>query len=896
MENNLNKKNLKKISNIDSPKNIQILTMVINNNIYNLNDFNLNNILLPFLIHNNKKNYYNPQKNAFIFPEAIDIDSLQLFCNFLLTPEKINMTKYSHIKKILNVCIFFNSIDIINKISDKYILSKLNKDNCLDIIIYFQDFLYIENEIIKDIFVKIIQKSILLISQNLIFFIKNKQTELYSINSDILEQIIELYLKEIDNEKILNEDIKNILELLIYSRGISNDIFLLLENERKKAIKNFESLFYKNKDKLEPTFIWKIAYDDIKINNYQEKTIYFDNLNILLISYYDYVNDSFQLAIQILDFKNNNNNNNNYKTEKNDNNNNDNDNGNDNDNDNLLNTSTAKKIKNNKQILLSEDIKKDKENTLINILLLCEISEINYKSHINFNGIYTKNNSRFLVCKIDNFIKKIKNQKNGFEFSLKIYFSRNYIFPKIIEHICQDFDKYYNLPSINKLPRSAMNILFKNDNISNDPNKENYKLYAIENWIKYKNGNISKKYIDIFKNIDWKNIDNNKLIDFFMENAKLISKEESLKNDIFFEIQRRFQEEYASYYLNNKTFLNNSKSFSISNFEDIQEKNNYLSFTFDFLTKILSKLISNNNNEEYSMNGDNSKDITYVFPNKEEKQINFPITQRNNIIPKNKISTNIILNKSPLSNDCNESHLKYKTELINTNNNIINNIKINKKKNNNNIPSNRHEKKSSNNSLSSYQINNMSGLSGMDYLNSGSGNVSIYNNKKTDINQHIDKNEINSLVSKGIKSFTPNNSKGRFIIKNKENININKYNRTIGSKPSRIQYKKNHSKSADKFILMSEDKNNQKDLNLKKHGLFPNYIRNIQNENVNMNDDMQIYNNINQVKKKLPKDNNISAKIPIQYNNHNKKISISFRNNGYSSNKNNNNSKSQKYK
>ena len=886
MENNLNKKNLKNVSNINSPKNIQILTMIINNNIYNLNDFNLNNILLPFLIHSNKQNYYNPQKNAFIFPEAIDIDSLQLFCNFLLTPEKINMTKYSHLKKILNVCIFFNAIEIINNITQKYILSKLNKDNCLNIIIYFQDYIYTENETIKDIFVNIVQRAIIIISQNLNYFLKNKLTELYSLNNETIEQIIELYLKEIDNEKIDNEDIKNVLDLLIYSRGISNDIFLLLENERKKAIKNFESLFDKNKDKLEPTFIWKIKYDDINKHNYHEKTIYLDNLNILLISYFDYLNDSFQLAIQILDFKN--------KHLKSDN---DKDKENDNDNDNLLNTSTAKKIINNKHMLLSEELKKEKEiNNLINILLLCEISEINYKSHINFNGIYTKNNSRFLVCKIDNFLKKFKNQKNEYEFSLKIYLSRNYLFPIIIEHICQDFDKYYNLPSINKLPRSAMNILLKNDNI-NITNKENYKLYAIENWIKYKNGIISKKYIDIFKNIDWKKIDNDKLIDFFMKNAKLISKEESLKNDIFFEIQRRFQEEYSSYNLNNKTFTNNSKSFSISNFEETQ-KNNYLSFTFDFLTKIISNLISNNNKEitQYPINNEYSKDIiTYAFPAQEERQINFPITQRNNKIPKNKISSNIIINESPLSNEYNKSHLKYKSDLLNKNSNIIiNKSKISKKKNNN-IPTNRQEKKSSNNSLSSYQIN-LSGFSGIDYLNSGSGNISIFNNKKTETsNQPIDKNNGNSLINKGIKSFTPNNSKGKFIIKNKEIIKDNKNNRTITAKPSRIQFKKNHSKSADKFILLSDDKNIPNDSNIKRHRLFPNYIRYIQNENENVKD-VQKYSNINQIKKKISvKENNSSAKIPVHHNNQNSKISlIIYRNNGINSNKNKSFSKSKK--
>ena len=846
MENNLNKNNLNKnntelLANENSPKNIQILTMIINNNIYNFNDLNLNNILLPFLLHTNKQNYYNTQKNAFIFPEAIDLDSLHLFCNFLLTPEKVDITKFNQLKKLLNICVFFNAIEIINNISKKYIEPKLNRDSCLDIIIYFLDFIYTENESIKNIFRKVIKEAIILISKNLIYFINNKQTELYSLNCETLEEIIELYLKDIDNKKISNEDIKNVFELLIYSRGISNDIFLLLENERKKAINNFESLF-KEKKNITPTYIWKFTYDDIKKQNYKETTIYLDNLNILLISYYDNINDIFQLAIQILGIK--------RKDENNE-----------------SDTSTAKKIINDEDISLSQEMYSEKKNALINILSLCEISEINYKSHINFNGIYIKNNSRFLVCKIDNFIKKFKNEKKG-EFSLKLYFSRNYIFPKIIEYICQNFHKYYNYSSINKLPRSAMNILLKNEKIANEPNKENYKLYSIENWIKFKGDNINKKHMDIFKNIDWKKIDNDKLIDFFMQNAKLISKDELLKNDLFFEIQRRFQEEYSSYFLNNKTFMNNSKSISISNYEYNQEKNEYLYFTFDFLTKILSYLISNNtfnSNKkniyeisDNSTNGDNSKDNAYMF--KEEKDINFPITQRNNI-PKNKISKNI--NNSPfLNNNKKKNHLKNNSEDINKNNNkMINKSNIYNKKNNSNIQSNRGDKKSSNNSISSYQIN-LSGASGADSLNSGCGNISLFNKQNNKQNDKI------SIVNKGIKSFTPNNSKGKVITKNKMNINYNnKYNKTISSKPLRIQYKKMHSKSVDKGILLSEDKKNIPiDLSDKRVGLFPNYLNNVQNAKDNLND-MKNYKNITQIKKRLSNKDNNTNKIPIQYYN-----------------------------
>ena len=805
MENNSQK--------LDSSKNIQILSVVINNNIYNLNELNLNNILMPFLMRYNKQNYYNAKKNSFIFPEAIDIDSLQLFCKFLLTPEKVDTTKFTELKKILNICIFFNAIEIINNISQKFILSKLSKNNCLDIIIFFSDFIYTEIEAIKNIFSNIIKEALLLVAQNLIYFINNKKEELLSLNGEILEEIIELYFKENDNKRLLKEDIKNIIELLIYSRGISNDIFLLLENERKKAISKFESLFNKNNIKNKPTFIWKITYDDIKKNNYQEKTTNIDGINILLISYYDNINDSFQLAMQILDYFNNSN----LNTDKND--------------DEFLNTSTAKKIINKKNHLLS----KEKENNLINILSLCEISEINFKSHINFNGIYSKNNSRFLICKIDKFFKKLKNQNNAFDFSLKLYFSRNYIFPKIIEHICQDFKKYYCLPSINKIPRSAMNILLKNENILTVQNNENYKLFSLINWIKNKNGHISKKDIDIFKNIDWKKIDNNTLIEFFMKNAKIIDKEETLKNDLFFEIQRRFQEEYSFYYLNNKTYIDNSQSISLSNFKEIQGKNNHLSFTFDFLTKILSYLILYNNKDsrlsDYFSNEEYTRNIIYPFPEQEEKENNYPKTQRNKI-PKNNISKNIVAKNSPLTNEHKNRLANVTIKIRNTK--IKNKNKLNKKNSYNNIPTSKYKKKTSNNSLSSNQIN-ISAFSGIDYFNSRSENLSLLINTNKN-NKHKNKNKKNISFNRGIKSLAPNNSKGKLInTKNKEIINNNKFNRTLIYKHLKNEYKNNKSKSVGGFASLGEDKNIPFNFSDKKIGLFPNYIRNIQNDKKDLN-------------------------------------------------------------
>jgi hypothetical protein len=295
---------------------------------------------------------------------------------------------------------------------------------------------------------------------------------------------------------------------------------------------------------------------------------------------------------------------------------------------------------------------------------------------------------------------------------------------------------------------------------------------------------------------------------------------------------------------------------SISNYEYNPSKNDYLYFTFEFLTKLLSYLITNNNTNknnyeqsDNSINGEYSKDATSIF--KEEKEMSFPITQRNNI-PKHKISKNMN-NNSPIFKN-KKLHIKNNSEDYNKNNNnkVMNKSNIYNKKNSN-IQLNKGEKKSSNNSISSYQIN-LSGISGTEGLNIGCGDLTVLNNKK--INKQ---NEKVALINKGIKSFTPKNSKGKFITKNKVNLNYNnKYNTTISSKPLRIQYKKMHSKSVDKGILLREDKKNIPfDLSDKKLGLFPNYLSNVQNATKDNFNEVKNHKHIIQIKKRITIKENI---------------------------------------
>ena len=885
---------LNKMSNDKNKNKIESITLLISNELFVITEKELIYKLTPILSQNYSKSLYNQQKNYFCFPLTIDKNSFELFCTFLIYPLQVDFSKLTNLKKIIDICLFLNTIPIISQLIEEEKHLKPDINNCIEIVNLFLDYIYEKNETVKNIFIKIIQDTLIYIAKNLIELIDSKLEDLYSLNGETLEEIIELYFKYVDTQKNSKKNLSNVIELLMYNRGIKSDIFMLLENERKKAIRNFEDLFNDSQNKIEPNFIWNISYDDTNKQNYQETTTSFDGLNILLISYYVSENDNFQLALQILDEDSNNNINNSK--------------------DDFLedkitfddDTNTAKKIQ-NKNITESN-------NNLINILSLCEISEINFKSHINFNGIYSKNKSRFLVFKLDNFRKKFININNNIEnnkikFFLKIYFSRNYVFSQIIKHICQNFDKYYKYDSITKIPRSAMNILLKNENFIQK--NEYYKLYAVENWFKNrKNSGNSKKFLDIFKNIDWKKISNSELIDFFINNAKLLSNEISLKHDIFFEIQRRFQEEYSEYSRKNKIyFMDNfsnmsSNSFSNSN-SSYDNDYNYLSFTYDFLSKIINYITSKNSNIDY--NGEIYNDTSESYPinnqqNPTEEKIinpNITITQRNKNIPKHKISKSIMLSESPIENfNEKKTQLLKKIDIKNNTINIINkkcfstNIKNeitntvklqNHIKNINNIPSNRAlwKKNSSNNSMSSYQ--NQINLSGISGAAENFGLLSTNNdnsNTKKKLNL-IDKSIENILINKGFKSFTPNHAD---VIKNNKKINkIKKISqkkslRTVSCKPSRTQNKINHSKSSDKNLMNSGNKNseiennilNNKELSGKKIGMFPKYIRSIQGNEKNYHLNKLInYKNTIQIKRKMPikELNGINlGRIPIQYN------------------------------
>jgi hypothetical protein len=277
--------------------------------------------------------------------------------------------------------------------------------------------------------------------------INNLQEELFSISEDSLEEIIEKYFESV----IFNTNIDHslIMRLMMKNRKL-NDIFELSENERKRSITVFEKLYQEG---LEPTIIWKIKSEDPSNGFYKESEEFvFENVGVVLINYYDAAKDAYNMALKITEIK-----------------------------DLEFSEEGGSKNLNTKNQLNPSAL----PQFIISILSICEIKEINFKSKINFNCIFSNTKTKVLVCKIENFSKYFKDlgvKFENIEYSMVIYFNISYNFSSVLTHICKNFYEYHSLNSISKISKNVLNIILKND-ILNVRNEDEV-LYAVINWSK----------------------------------------------------------------------------------------------------------------------------------------------------------------------------------------------------------------------------------------------------------------------------------------------------------------------------------------------------------------------------------------------------------------------------
>jgi hypothetical protein len=950
---------------LNDPNLIQTLISLImtNGNLNSKQNININTI--------NKRNDFREfctlKKNLFSFPKELDKNTLELFIYLLSSHLDKNINLCSYIRKLINICIHLNLYDIIKKEVEEYLLPQISKNNCIEIVLNFMDLIFKEN--VKNYFIKLIKASISTIAHYLPEFINTKKDSLLLLSNETLEEIVEIYIENKSKKKEknhkntkLNKDIeekniKNILNLLMYVRNIKRDMFYLLENERKTSLKNFESLINDDKD-YEPKFIWKIKSCDISKEIYQEYRLSINDINLLLIYYYEPKSDNFQLALQILGINTESKDNTELK--------------------NLLDitTSSNKHIENKNIKLLSGDednneielknnnnywtvkknnfsennekIKtKDNDNNInlidiISILYSCEIPEIGFKSKINFNCVKQGCKSKFLIFKLENFSKLICfsdydiNNKKVIDFSIKFFFERNYIFSSIISHICNNLEFYTNLNSVNKLPKLALSLILKNEKSINSTKEEYNKLLLIKNWLKNKNNCTRKNIIEVYKLIKWQNLSTNDLLDFFIINSKLLISIKELKNDIFYEIQRRFQSEYFNFFQNDKILLSNlytntesnTESFRINNISKLDNKNNNSnSFTFDFLTKLLSQFSvlhnssksSNNTNREKSRDNQFESlnhDINYATPMQEGRNVYQLINNRNfdnyNYVTKRKISKSIRLNESPFYQEYNQNNPPDSKILIkdikNINNKNKRNYQLSKNKSsrqniaiknlsmlpNNNINNNNGTKKIKKNNNSS-AISNFHNISVKNPDTEEKKNYQT-SNKKYNLENYISnksskKNSSTSNFNMNIKNFNEINS-NYFNNNNQESkytsLIINHNNNKMTNK---IMNKKNHSKSVDRNLDENSRRKNNSLAEKNTIYLINNYLNgnkekekksknknynsrgsktqkgNISKETkINLINNININNNITNNKKSINNNNRSRAKLIKSFN------------------------------
>ena len=162
---------------------------------------------------------------------------------------------------------------------------------------------------------------------------------------------------------------------------------------------------------------------------------------------------------------------------------------------------------------------------ILSVLSICEIKEIEFKSKINFNCIFSNNKTKILVCKIDNF-SKLFNSFEHIEYSQSIYFNISYNFSAILTHICKNFYEYHSLNSISKISRNVLNIILKNEALNN---KQHVNMELAE---------------ELFQNVNWVNVSLDGLLDFILNESKLLINSSELQNIAINEFKRRFKDEY----------------------------------------------------------------------------------------------------------------------------------------------------------------------------------------------------------------------------------------------------------------------------------------------------------------------------------------------------------------
>ena len=509
------------------------LCIRIQNEDFVLDNQNLISQLNPLL-----SSFYDSSAEKYVLPSSISNSSFEHFLNIVNHYNDndlsfINSLSLSALVNVVNIAILLKSHKIVDLLTVS-VKGRISLQSIIDIIISFYPIKEKHAAIVKNV-----------ITPSIEFIIENINVVKHDLNllpCNAIDQIAEEFLKA-NSDKELEQFF---IDAMMTSRKITNNnIYDLLEIERKKIANDFETYHKSHRDKID--FVWKIKSDDITEGIFKEENCLIENLSLTLIAYYEYSSDTFHLAMQM---KNN------------------------------IDTFGST----NSIVFTGENeatLDRANDNEVISLLSICEIPEINFKSKINFNCVYYNIKSKVLIYKINNLKYKF-NTDNSFNFTLNLFFNRNFLFPSLLNYISTNFSLYSSLPSISAIPKVVLMLILNNANLSYS--KEDDLLTAILNWVSNKDISKLNSYSELFTVLKWNFVSIEAIAKMLTVYAKITKSVDNLIEIISKEINSRtkeplFMKDFLQCIVNssdvqfNKSISNNTNSNISSNFTSNCEAN-----------------------------------------------------------------------------------------------------------------------------------------------------------------------------------------------------------------------------------------------------------------------------------------------------------------------------------
>lgn len=386
-------------------------------------------------------------------------------------------------KKLTQLANYFENERILAHMIQMNIEPNITCDTCVSLI--NDAFKYCSNENVnsnlKSKWFALFLKLRNFITNNFIYFLSEPgKNHIIKLNVKLLEEIIESFLLTIYTKRIeiSSEQATQIVLFILFLRNKNHfdsfdidkinyeNIFTFLNHEKEYVCSPNNIIEITNSST--PTFSLNLLKD---VNySYQEKSVQFQQQELIFISKYDSNSDTFTISVKL----------------------------------NPINTIDVFTFVSFGQII------EDGENSEINFCTINNSSKVT---------IYTINSYKGYV----NYMKGIKELSNlNLVINLKFCIMHSFL----LCYLKNVFDEIYNMPNIKLIPANMFNVLLANSGF-----KEDNILISLMHWLS-DNQNEADSIVDILDQLDWKKIPLGRIFEFVIKFPFIIERNGSVENCI----------------------------------------------------------------------------------------------------------------------------------------------------------------------------------------------------------------------------------------------------------------------------------------------------------------------------------------------------------------------------